>query len=370
MLGLSFLVAGCHATLLPNSMVQVCGLQYRIEAQKPQSKEQGIEVYSAMDVKTRLPVRLTLGLPQDLLNRNFKISQLLETVPSVDSTYFVKVHCAQKNGIRDPKTGKILSAQVETYCGSLKEAMGYDLYDRETVETSLLPQLKDGLKEMRKLNLVHGNLKLENIHWCPRPGLENNYKNALQISSFYYARRTEFATNDRDLNSVGGLILQMLGLPEHDRSWADHLKNDPALVDLIYRLQGRIHPTQRLSFSAFDDRVEALRKQAEEEREVFRAQEQRNRQRTNEFAPAQLRPGRNKHLREPRDSFERAIDNDGMQLVDSFSDDEDQRKPRARHTFSNDEEEDHSFHATINNFAMDMDTSATMSDDWEPLAFN
>ena len=72
-----------------------------------------------------------------------------------------------------------------------------------------------------------------------------------------------------------------------------------------------------------------------------------------------MRRGRNKNLREPRDSFERAIDNGGMQLVDSLSDDDEGQR-----------EEDRRFHAIMNDFAMNMDTSATTSDDWENLFSN
>ena len=113
-----------------------------------------------------------------------------------------------------------------------------------------------------------------------------------------------------------------------DWGWS-HIQHDRALTELIHRTREEINPIRRLSFPEFYNRVEALRRQAEEEERVYQVQAEQIRKRAADFEPPQApeiirKEGRNtgNHLRQSEDSFDRAIDNGGMRMVDSLSDDE------------------------------------------------
>ena len=276
--------------LQPYAKVNLCGKRYRIDTDAYMEEfVGGLETYDATQISTTNKVRLTFGGDLEFFDHNARFSSHLHANPTVDSKYFLQVHCVTKIKLEN----EFVFAQVEDNCPSLYEHIKFVQHPFivRTVEMQLLPQIKDAIQEMRKLRFVHGNLDVRTLHWCSATEAGNP---VVQLGGFHHAQvipdgGTTLAAENcipnpnymdpevcshglyystSDLYSVGGVILQMLqlsGLPQE--AWIAALIQEKSrgLAELIQRLLRRPH--RRLSFPAFYEAVDSLREEAEAEAE-------------------------------------------------------------------------------------------------------
>ena len=261
------------AQFQPQQSLRLCGERYKIETHAEEFHGD-IEIYEAIKMSTGERVRLTSGLPIAAIERNYRFSHHLEADPTVDSSYFLRVHCITTIthfGKHQQKT----AIQVEDQCPSLHEFMERAKlsFSPRTVELQLLPGLKEAIKEMRKLSYVHGNLDIRTVFWCPRRGTPNSA--GIQLGGFYASQivadgatstdQSQRYHSTSDLLTVASLILEMLQAPHQRQAWEKQLieSNNRDLVDLIDNLWRPQH--SRLSFPAFYQRVDKLRQKAQAE---------------------------------------------------------------------------------------------------------